>query len=287
MIQAFRYEPQGQRQRFERQEQDRHIHLHVHLHLTFRVRQRRSTTSNAIRLRRIFAALLAATVMPLCIFLWTVLAAFRPLPTLWANLVWVSSGVSVVAGLALALCAVGALLRDVWRASPRGRLGLVLPLVLLLLIPIAAACFWFGTQGTITMLWLSLLHQLSVIPLIVVLIAHPFSVIPLIVVLIAHPFITALLLERVSREASTLREIAPTHSKLGFVVVGGMVLVLLGGLLLNLSFMLSGGIGGLISLPAICLAVIVTSVRLSRSCGSTQARPKEASPFDIGSPGGS
>ena len=101
----------------------------------------------------------------------------------WRDLVWVSSCVSVLAGLALAWCAVGALLQDVWRASPRGRFGLVLPLLLLLLIPIAAACFWFGAFGAI-----------------------PFPLIQLgnflfFVVLIAHPLITALLLMWVSREA--------------------------------------------------------------------------------------
>jgi hypothetical protein len=177
---------------------------------------------------------------------------------------WVSSCLSVVAGLALAWCAVGALLCQAWRASPLGRLGLVLPLFLLLLIPLAAALEQFGP------LFLKLLFA-----------------IPLLVVLIAHPLLTALLLGWVSREARALREIAPTSSKLGFVVVAGMGLVLLGGLLLNLFFMLSGGNTQLIFLPAIPIAVIVairTFLGLSRSRGRMQAHPKDASPFDAGSP---
>ena len=71
MIHALHYEPQGQRQRFEprgQQEQERHIHLHLHLNLTFRAHRAHASHPNAIHLRRIFAALLAVTVMPLGIF---------------------------------------------------------------------------------------------------------------------------------------------------------------------------------------------------------------------------
>jgi uncharacterized membrane protein len=112
------------------------------------------------------------------------------------------------------------------------------------------------------------------------------------VVLIAHPLITALLLMWVSREARALRQEAHTHSKLGFVVVGGMVLTLLGGLFYNLFAMLGGGIPQVVLLPAMCAAVIVairTLFGLSRSRESTQARPKDASPSDVdlsGEPGG-
>jgi len=275
MIQALRYEPRGQRQRFDPQEQqnskqqDRHIHLHVHLNLTFRANQGRATHPNAIGLRRIFAALLAATVMPLGIFLCVVgTAADGPPPPAWENLMWVSSCLCVVAGLALAWWAVGALLSQVWRASPRGRLGLVLPLFLLLLIPLVlAALELFGS------VFVNILFP----PL-------PFL---LLVVLFAHPLLTALLLGWVSREARALREIAPTHRKLGFVVVAGMGLVLLGGLLFNFFALLSGGLSQLLFLPAIPIAVIVairTSVRLFHSRGSMQAHPKDASPFDTGSP---
>ncbi len=54
-------------------------------------------------------------------------------------------------------------------------------------------------------------------------------------VFLAHPLLTALLLGRVSREAHALSQQAPTHRKLGFVAGAGMVLLLLGGLLFNLS----------------------------------------------------
>ena len=66
-------------------------------------------------------------------------------------------------------------------------------------------------------------------------------------------------------------------------VVSGMVLMLLGGLFLNLSFMLDSP---LLLLPAMCAAVIVairTLFGLSRSRENTQARPKDASLYDVDS----
>jgi hypothetical protein len=73
MINALRYEPQGQRQRFgpreqqsgERQAQD----LHIHLNITFWARQGRSTHPSTMRIARLCAALLAATVMPFLAFI--------------------------------------------------------------------------------------------------------------------------------------------------------------------------------------------------------------------------
>ena len=264
MIQALRYGPQGQRQRFDPQgqqnskQQDRHIHLHLHLNLTFRANQRSATHPNEIGLRRIFAALLAATVMPLGIFLFAVLTADGPPLTVGWNLVWISSCLLVVAGLALAWCAVGVLLSQVWRASLRGRLRLVLPLFLVLLIPLAAALEQFGP------LLLKLLFA-----------------IPLAVVLIAHPLLTALLLGKVSRESRTFQESAPTHRKLGFIVMAGMVLVLLGGLLWNLFFMLGGGNTQLIFLPAIPIAVIVAIHTFVGIFRSMSGHPKDAAPSDV------
>ena len=106
-------------------------------------------------------------------------------------------------------------------------------------------------------------------------------------VLFAHPLLTALLLGRVGREARALNLQASTHRKLGFVAVAGMVLLLLGELLFNISILLSGGIAQLIMfLPATCMSVIVvirTSVRFFRSRVSMQARPKDASPSEIDS----
>src|SRR5215469_5758671 len=181
MIHTLWYEPHGQRQRFEsrQQEQDRHSHLHIHLNLTFRARRRHASHPNAVHLRRIFAALLAATMMPVGFFLFAVATAGDGPPlTAWDNVVWASSCLLVVAGLALAWWALGALLSQAWRESPRGRLELLRPLWLLLLIPLVAALEQFG----------------------------PFFVkillaAPLLLVLFAQPLIIALLLGWVSHEA--------------------------------------------------------------------------------------
>ncbi|HZU66328.1 MAG TPA: hypothetical protein VFA09_03550 [Ktedonobacteraceae bacterium] len=266
MIHALRYEPQGQRQRFEAPEQqDRHIHLHLHLNLTFRARQERASHPNAIHLRRIFAALLAATVMPVGIFLFAVATAGDGPPlAAWENVVWVSSCLLVVAGLVLAWWAVGSLLSQAWRASPRGRLGLLRPLWLLLLLPLVAAMEQFG----------------------------PFFVkillaAPLLLVLLAQPIIIALLLGWVTHEARVLGENDPTQRKLGFGLVAGVALVLLGGLVWNLLFMQGGGNTQMIFLPAIPMVAVIVAIRplveLLRSRGRMQAPPKDASPFDTGS----
>ena len=138
----------------------------------------------------------------------------------------------------------------------------------LLLIPTAAACFWFGTQGAIPFP----LYQLGNVLFFVV--------------LIAHPLITALLLRWVSREAGTLRQQAPTHSKLGFVAVGGMALMVLGGILFNFQAMLGGGISPLIYILPICIAIIAairTLFGLFRSSGNMQAHLKDASHSEVDS----
>jgi hypothetical protein len=58
-----------------------------------------------------------------------------------------------------------------------------------------------------------------------------------------------------------------------------MVLPWLGGLLLNLSFVLSGALIGF--LPAVCAIIIVAIYALFEWHESTQPRPKNASPFDV------
>jgi hypothetical protein len=266
MIHALRYEPQGQRQRFEAPEQqDRHIHLHLHLNLTFRARKAHASHPNAIHLRRIFAALLAATVMPVGIFLFAVATAGDGPPlTAWENVLWVSSCLLVAAGLVLAWWAVGSLLSQSWRESRRGRLDLLRPLWLLLLIPLVAAMEQFG----------------------------PFFVrillaAPLLLVFLAQPLIIALLLGWVTQEARVLGESDPTQRKLDFGLVAGMVLVLLGGLVWNLLFMQSAGNTQMIFLPAIPIVAVIVAigplVEFLRSRGRMQAPPKDASPFDTGS----
>lgn len=269
MIDALRYEPQGQRQRFEQQQeqqqQDRHIHLHLHLDLTFRVSQRRSTTSSVRRLTRIFAAIIAAPAMPLGILLVALAAWDGPFPA-WVTPVLISILASLFAGLALALSAFGRLLLDVWRTSPRERVGLVLrlvlSLVLILLIPFS---------------FLLLPGSFLPFPLSWLLIRFPAEA-----VLLCHPLITALLLAGVSREAGALRQETPAHSKSGFALVAGMALLLLGGLILNITAALTSGAS--ILLPAICLAIIValfTLVKFFRSRKGTPAHPKDAFPSGV------
>ena len=111
--------------------------------------------------------------------------------------------------------------------------------------------------------------------------------------LYVHPLISAILLACVSREARALRQTATAHTWLSLVIVSGTVLMLLGGLLLNLFVMLSTPLvspappfSALLFLPAMCAAVIVairTLFGLSRSRESMQPRPKNASPSDFDS----
>jgi hypothetical protein len=278
MIRALRYEPQGQRQRFEpreqqrgeQQEQDRHIHLHFHLNFTFRARQGHSTQPNAVRFTRIFAALVGATVIPLWIFGASAQDGMSPTLSMLAGI--------FLAGLALAWgCECLPLLVSAWRSTPRVRfLLLVLPLIIpLTLFP-----------G----LWLfAIMHLLGMLRILRIGPGFPFLL--LLLLLYVHPLISARLLACVSREARALRQTGTAHSWLSFVIVSGMALMLLSGLLLNLSLMLSSGppLQPLLFLPAMCAAVIVAIYTLFGSRKSMKARPKEASPSGTDSfpePGG-
>lgn len=282
MIHALEYEPQGQRQRFEPQEQneqDRHIHLHFHLDLTFRARRERSIHPNAFRLRRIFIALLAATAMPLLILPLALIPPDGPPPTALENMTLLSSAMSVTVGLAVAWCSIGLLLW-VWRTSAFGPLGQGLAPAIrsnaresmglaLLLIPIVVGCCLFFIHGFVPSYLLMIVA------------------VPYLLMFITNPLITALLLLWMCREARTLHRHTSTHNKLVFVVVWGMVLMLLGGMLFNIQAMLGGGISPPMYLLPICIAMIV-AIRalfgLFRSDDNRQAYPKDASPFDTGSP---
>jgi hypothetical protein len=280
MIRALRYEPQGQRQRFEpreqqrgeQQEQDRHIHLHLHLNFTFRARQGRSTHPNAVRFTRIFAALVGATVIPLWLFGASAQEGVTPTLSMLAGI--------FLAGLALAWgCGCLPLLVSAWRSTPRVRfLLLVLPLVIsLTLFP-----------G----LWLfPIMHLLEILR--ILRIGPGFLFLLLLLLLYVHPLISAILLASVNREARALRQTGTAHSWLSFVIVSGMALMLLGGLLLNLSLMLSSGppLQPLLFLPAMCGAVIVAIYTLfglfrSRESMQAQARPKDADVDSSQEPGG-
>lgn len=150
------------------------------------------------------------------------------------------------------------------RATPRvGILLLVLFLIMPLLLPSLVLVFPLGILQILSSLLLWLL-------------------------LYGHPLISALLLAYVSREARALIPTATTHSKLSFVVVGGMALMLLGGLLLNLFAMLGSGPPPqlLLFLPAMCGAVLIAMYSLFglfRQRKNMRAHPKDASPFDVDS----
>jgi hypothetical protein len=262
MIQALRFEPFGQRQRVESrepQEQDRHIHLHIHLNLTFRARQKGSLpTPNATRITRIVAALVGATVLPL----WLLGASAMESMTLTLALI----GALFLVGLAIGGVGCLALLIANLRATPRGGiLLLVLFLIMPLLLPNLVLVFPLG-------------------------ILQNFSSLLLWLMLYGHPLISAILLAYVSRQVRALGQTATAHNKLSFVVVGGMMLMVLGGLLLNLFALLSAGppLQLVLYLPAMCGAVIIAMYTLFgvfRQCKSTRAHPKDASPFSVDSSG--
>ncbi len=264
MIHALHYEPQGQRRRFEPQEQqraergkqDRHLHLHLHLNLTLPTSLKGSMHPNAMRIARICAALLAATVMPLGVFIFA-LSIHDGLPDPLLSLGNLPL-VMLFAGLALAWgfgCL--PLLVSAWRASSHGHFRLFGSLVLLL---------------SISLLFLLALGFGAIpIPLMSLVIPLLFPLFFL------QPLITALLLRWVSREARALCLTASAHRRLSFVVVSGMVLALLGELLWYLFAMLGGGMLPYVVPPVLCAAVIVAICTLLESRKSTQARPKDAS----------
>jgi len=260
MIQALRYEPQVQRQRFDpHEQQDRHLHLHVHLNFTFRARKARSIHANVNHLTRIFAILLAATVIPLASFAFSIHDG-PPDPLLsLGNLPFVL----LFLGLALAWgFGYLPLLVSAWRGGPHERFRLLVPLILLL-----SSSFLF------------------LLALVVGAIPDPLMVLvlPLLVFLfLAQPLIMALLLMWISREARALRRTAGAQSRSSFVVVSGLVLALLGELL---GYLTMGG-GGMLStiVPlVICAAVIVAIWTFLESRKSAQARPKDVSLFDVDS----
>ena len=272
MLHALRYELQGQHQRFESREQqsregeEKHIHLHLYLHLTFRVRKARSISPNATRIMRIFSDLLAATLMPLGIFIFNLLIQSGPihdgppdpLLSLW-NLAFLifCSGLALAWGFGFL-----PLLVSAFRASPSGRLSLVGPVVLRLFIGLAFLFLPGMGVPFVTML----------------------AFLPFVLLLVAHPLITALYFIRVSREAHALREMTPAHTRLSFALMSGMGIALLGGLLVNLSVVVS-----FLPffwqfapfLPALGAAVIVAIYSLFQSCKSTPQRPKDTSPSDM------
>ena len=270
MIHASDYEPQDHNQRFETQEQDRHILLDMNP--TFKTSQDRSTYPNANRVLRILAALIGATVINLVIFFLISLALYNPSEdgkfiTLY-NIAWVV----LFVGLALSWCAIGSLLLDVWPSKPLQRFGLLLTLVLLLSIPFLLLNgfngHWFAT----------FLAPLGIIYPILLIFSLALLQPPIL------PLYTALLLACVSHEVRALRQEASPYTRLSYVLASGMVLILLSGFLLSLSFILNDSpLTYLFYLPYLCAAVIVTICSLFKLRKSTKGRPKDASPSDLDS----
>jgi hypothetical protein len=117
-----------------------------------------------------------------------------------------------------------------------------------------------------------------------------------------YPLISVLMINRALRRAAIPDKQLRFASRLSFVVVGGIALMVLGALLWGLTFLpLGQGVIGWLPwdsslswsswlpyLLGICLAFIVAVSMLfgwPRSRESRQARPKDASPFEVASSG--
>ncbi len=283
MIHVLRYEPQGQRQRFEpreqqrgeREGQDRHIHLHFYLNLTFRASQERSSHPTTIRLTRIFAALVGATLMTIFLFL----------PADRVSLTWlfnIAQG-SLLLGLLLAWTTafVGGLplLREAWNSTPRVRILLALPFVplLILLFPVLLQVIHVGPSLGDIGSWLGSLQDTL----------FGGRILRLSWLLSGYFILSALMLNSAIRRAAIADQWLRHAFRLSFVVVGAMGLLLLDGLLLSFFLLLVAPITVVLSfLLGLCIAVIVAVHALfSRSSPreSTQARPKDASLSDVDS----
>jgi len=155
MINALRYDGPGQRfaprERQDRQaeEQHKHIHLHLHLHLTFRGNQGRPSHSNAMRVTRIFAVLVAATAMFITLpLLGSVASPTTPLlvlavPAMQLGLLiawvttWITTWVTTwLGGLPLLI--------EAWRSTPRVRFLLACPFLPILITIFLIFLVWGG-----------------------------------------------------------------------------------------------------------------------------------------------
>jgi hypothetical protein len=278
MMHALRYEPRLQRQRFEpreqqrteRGEQDRHIHLHIHLDLTFRGKQRHVFHSNALHVTRIFAALVAATVLFVFTFSFMGTPFQSPFTLLFSSLMYLCLLLAWVAtwlgGLPLLISA--------WRSTPRVRFLLALPF-----LPILLTIFFLSLGGPMIGNVLQALGLQS-----------QFGGQLFWCVLVGYPLISMLLLTRAIRQATLPDKWFRIAYWLSFVVIGGLVLALLWALLWSLSLLLvvpAVLFAWQFWLPIVGIALAVifaTSTLFSwfRSRGRTQASPKDASPFDAG-----
>ncbi len=290
MTHALRYEPQGQRQHFEPREQDRHLHLHFHLHLKFRAREWRFSPLSAIRLTRIFAALVGATYLALFL---NFAGMDSPNPGTWALYSIAGQIIYAVLVLTWGAAALGGLplLVSAWLRTPRLRFLLVFAFLLLLLILLSSFLLLH--------LFLYFAQLASRYNLLIPLGPHfPFHpqlrpIVWFFFAFILAPLISTSLLVRALRQAAIADRWLRFASRFSFIVVGTIVLLLLAGFLLCLA-VLQGAPMTLTSpwlLPSLlgmCIAVLVAVSALlgrPRSRESTQARPKDASPSDVDSSG--
>lgn len=254
MIHALRYEPQGQR--FEPREwphgeqQDKHIYLHVHVHLSFWGRQRRSSPLSAIRMTRIFAALMGASAMAFA-FRWLVDDNTAPTPLLYPVAAHIMIAGLLLAWSTMALAGLP-LLVSAWRSKP--------PVLFLLAVPLLIGLF----QPLFLGLYL--------------------------------PVLSGLGFECAMRQAAIADKWLRFASRLSFVAVGGMVLLLFGGVLWCLSLVLVAPGSPQMTYPwyvllpfllgmGLAISVAVSALfGKSRSRMGAQTRPKDDSPADFDSP---
>lgn len=262
MIDALRYEPQSQR--FEPRERQRseaqYRHIHLHLHLRFRVRQTsqgRPTHPTAISVTRIFAALVCATLMAFTLFLPVINSGpstpFQNIAqiTILAGLV-VAWGAVLIGGLPLFISALYSKLRIRFLLT----VPLIIPLLFMIFIPPISRAV-----GAV----------INVIPLGFLLLFY------------AYPIISAISVNHAIRQAEIADKWLRFASKLSYVVVFGMALILLGGLLWGPAFLLISGMdyswyNWLPFLSGMCVAFIVAVHALfsrSRARDYAQPRPKD------------
>ncbi len=258
MIHALQYEPQGQRQRFEPQEQQSGDvwHKHIHLHLHLHLSFRgRQGRFSHLSATRMLIIFTTLFVATVMAFAFAFVVDENRVPT---PLLYTYAGYIINASLLLA-----------WGALVLGGIPLLFS-------------GWhsklrvrFGLSVALIMLILTLFQQVLTVPLLVLLSFLGFC--------------------RVFDKGEVAGTWLRFASRLSFVTVGAMVLLLLGGLLWCLSLVLVAPGSLQMSflwyklLPfflGMCIAVIVAISTLfwqPRSRDSAQARPKDASPSDFDS----
>lgn len=278
MINVLRYEPRSQHQRFEPQrqlraetEQDRHIHLHIHLNLTLRRKQGQAVPSSALYVTRIFAALVAATLLYFLTFSFMGTPFQTPATLLFGNLMlsglllsWVATWLG---GLPLVVSA--------WRSTPRVRVLLTWSF-----LPLLGIFLMFMGGGPLLGTVLGALGLQS-----------PMGGTLFLGFIFGYPLLSTFLLTRAMRQATLDEKPLGFARWMSVAVVGGLLLLCVSTLLWTFALVpfvpavLAAwqfwfSVGG-VALAA--LFAIASIFSWFRARGSTQAHPKDASPFDADS----